>query len=107
MASAWPRNRLTAAQHWQRSTSWSAVSHRACTGTKGRVMTMSDILNRIEAYKRDEIAAAKAALPARRDQGTRGRRRARADFIGAIEAKHGAGGYALIAEIKKASPPRA
>jgi indole-3-glycerol phosphate synthase len=67
---------------------------------------MSDILNRIEAYKHDEIAAAKAAIPlaeikARaRDSGSP------RDFIGAIEDKHRNGGYGLIAEIKKASPSK-
>ena len=67
---------------------------------------MSDILKKIEAYKRDEIhaakrqhpfaeieAAAKTALPVR-------------DFQGAIEVQVAQGKYALIAEIKKASPSR-
>lgn len=67
---------------------------------------MSDILARIEAYKRQEIAAAKAAVPpaeierrAREASPVRG-------FTTALEAKHREGKPALIAEIKKASPSK-
>ena len=67
---------------------------------------MTDILARIEAYKREEIAAAKRARPlsvleaaARAAHPTRG-------FLAAIEARLARGDYALIAEIKKASPSR-
>jgi indole-3-glycerol phosphate synthase len=67
---------------------------------------MSDILKRIEAYKREEIAAAKRARPLSEVEA-----RARAavpprGFVRAIRQKLANGEYALIAEIKKASPSR-
>jgi len=67
---------------------------------------MSDILATIEAYKREEIAAAKlirplAALEAQAEAAPPPR-----GFVAAIERRIAAGDYALIAEIKKASPSK-
>jgi indole-3-glycerol phosphate synthase len=67
---------------------------------------MSDILDKIAAYKREEIAAAKRKRPfaalereAKAASPSRG-------FLRAIETRIGAGQYALIAEVKKASPSK-
>jgi indole-3-glycerol phosphate synthase len=67
---------------------------------------VSDILTKIEAYKREEIAAAKRARPlaalekdAKATPPPRG-------FLRALETRISRGNYALIAEIKKASPSK-
>lgn len=67
---------------------------------------MSTILDRIAAYKRDEVARAKADLPERELEVMALDAPPVRSFTRAIEAKIGAGQWALIAEIKKASPSK-
>jgi indole-3-glycerol phosphate synthase len=67
---------------------------------------MSDILTRIEAYKREEIAAAKRAHPLASIEALAKAAPPPRGFVGAIRAKLDHGDYALIAEIKKASPSK-
>jgi indole-3-glycerol phosphate synthase len=67
---------------------------------------MSDILKSIAAYKLQEIAAAKAERPlAAVEAAARAAPPVRA-FADALEARIKAHGFALIAEIKKASPSK-
>ena len=67
---------------------------------------MSDILKKIEAYKRREISEAKVRMP----RAALERQIARCDpprgFVRAIENKIDAARFALIAEVKKASPSK-
>jgi indole-3-glycerol phosphate synthase len=67
---------------------------------------MSDILAKIEAYKRLEIAAAKRARPLSQLEAVAKAAPPPRGFLRAIERKIAGGDYALIAEIKKASPSR-
>lgn len=67
---------------------------------------MSDILHKIVAVKREEVAAAKARrdlASLRRDAESLGGQR---DFVGALRGRIAAGQAAVIAEIKKASPSK-
>jgi indole-3-glycerol phosphate synthase len=67
---------------------------------------MSDILARIENTKRAEIAAAKAAAPQAEIERRAAAAPAPRGFLRSIERAHADGRYALIAEIKKASPSK-
>lgn len=67
---------------------------------------MADILTQIEAYKRQEIAAAKRLRPLGAIEAEARAVSAPRGFLHAIERKLAAGDYALIAEIKKASPSK-
>jgi indole-3-glycerol phosphate synthase len=67
---------------------------------------MSDILTKIETYKREEIAAAKRAHPLSEIEAQARSASAPRGFVQAIRNKHAKGDYALIAEVKKASPSK-
>jgi indole-3-glycerol phosphate synthase len=67
---------------------------------------MSDILDRIAAYKREEVAARKAVRPLASVEAAAREASQPRGFRAALERAHGPGRLALIAEIKKASPSR-
>jgi indole-3-glycerol phosphate synthase len=67
---------------------------------------MPDILSRIAAYKREEIAAAKRARPPAQIEQEAKAAAAPRGFLAAIERRLARGEPALIAEIKKASPSK-
>ena len=67
---------------------------------------MSDILYKILAVKRAEVAAASAARPLAVVRAAAEAQPQARDFVGAIRGKVGAGGTAVIAEIKRASPSK-
>lgn len=67
---------------------------------------MTAFLSRIEAYKREEIAAKKRARPLASLDGDIAAAPPPRSFLAAIERRHSHGDFALIAEIKKASPSK-
>ena len=67
---------------------------------------MSDILNKILAVKRDEVAAARARVSDAAVRQLAADQPAPRDFVGSMRARLGAGRSAVIAEIKKASPSK-
>jgi indole-3-glycerol phosphate synthase len=67
---------------------------------------MSDILDKILAVKREEVAAAKAVRSLAQVRAEAEAQPPARDFVGAIRGKIAAGKPAVIAEIKKASPSK-
>ena len=67
---------------------------------------MSDILTKILAVKREEVAAAVLIKPLAEVRATAEAQTKPRDFVGAIRGKLAAGESAVIAEIKKASPSK-
>ena len=67
---------------------------------------MSDILEKIVAVKRQEVAAALARKPLAAMRADAESRVLTRDFVGAMRAKIAAGLPAVIAEVKKASPSK-
>ena len=67
---------------------------------------MSDILNKIVAVKREEIAAGMKKTPLAAMRADAESRVLTRDFVGAMRARIAAGQAAVIAEMKKASPSK-
>ncbi len=66
----------------------------------------ADILEKILAVKREEVAAATAARPLAALKAAAEAQSPARDFVGSIRGRVGAGNTAVIAEIKKASPSK-
>jgi indole-3-glycerol phosphate synthase len=67
---------------------------------------MSSILDKIVAYKKDEIAAAKKAIPQKEIEARAHAAPPVRGFLAALEDKKERGEFGLIAEVKKASPSK-
>ncbi|CAB3797342.1 indole-3-glycerol phosphate synthase TrpC [Pararobbsia alpina] len=67
---------------------------------------MSDILDKIIAVKRQEVAISQQSYPFEDLRLTAESRPPVRDFVGALRAKHEIGAAAVIAEVKKASPSK-
>lgn len=67
---------------------------------------MSTILDKIKAYKLEDVAGRKAARSFAEVEAAARAADAPRGFAAALDAKVAAGGYALIAEVKKASPSK-
>lgn len=67
---------------------------------------MSDVLEKILAYKREEVAARKSAAPLSDVKARAAAASTPRGFLNALKTRAAADGVALIAEVKKASPSR-